>query len=82
MSEPAPEREIEAEEGVPFPYLRYPTMFRSWKNREIYTQLQLVHSFLLLIEGFEPRQLEHSVQAVDDIVKKVISSVKALLDLT
>jgi len=38
----------------PYSYLCYPNFFRAWQFRELYTNLQMVASFLILSDMFEP----------------------------
>ena len=44
----AHKRIVEEDEETLFPYLRYPNFLRAWRNRQLYTKVQLVASFLLL----------------------------------
>lgn len=49
----AHKRVVEQDDELQYAYLRYPNFLRAWKNRRLYTELQLVASFLLLAEMFE-----------------------------
>lgn len=56
----APKRAIVQDDELPYPHLQYPNYFRAWRNRVVYTQLQLVATFVLISPQFE------SSMAVDE----------------
>jgi len=48
----APRRVIQEVEGERYPYLCYPNVLRCWSIAQVYTEIQLVASFLLLYGQF------------------------------
>lgn len=56
----APQRVLEEASDEPFASLQYPNVYRIWDNRKVYTQLQLIDSFLVMIEP-----LEHKLNGED-----------------
>ena len=48
----AHKRVIEQPPGDNYEYLRYPNFLRSWRNRRLYTDIQLAASLLLLSEAY------------------------------
>lgn len=44
---------MERDDDLQYQYLRYPNFYRAWRNRTVYTQLQLVASFLVIMPVFE-----------------------------
>ena len=52
-----------------FVYLRYPNYFRAWRHRVLYTQTQLVASFLLLVSYLNDESLqENQKDPVKDLI--------------
>lgn len=67
----AHKRVIDRDEQVPYP-LRYPNFLRSWKNRKLYTAVQLAASFLLIVDMFEL-----TLEADKDLVKTLAEDANA-----
>ena len=52
-----------------FVYLRYPNYFCAWRHRVLYTQTQLVASFLLLVSYLDDESLqENQKDPVKDLI--------------
>lgn len=76
----AHKRVVHENDDHEYPHLRYPNIFRAWRNRQLYTELQLAVSFLLLVEIFENsmtetdkkslRNLRKAAEAADSFLKK------------
>jgi hypothetical protein len=50
VRQPAFQRVVDNAKTVKYPYLRYPNFLREWENAKLYTQIQMLATFLAIIE--------------------------------
>ena len=62
----APERVFEDIASLQYPYLRYPNFLRSWSEAKLYTQIQLLASFMLLVDSLDSLN-EEETRAVEKL---------------